>query len=158
MVDTRKASVGSRAPGWFIMCSARLGLVPLTPLYAFVWQESDLCFWHLSREFDSRVKVICLFHDLSSLFCLVLCSTGKTHRQYIYTKTAIQLPWVPRDFLCALSCSVTPPKKLFFLAALPLVTFVEGLNVTEFCPKCNKVVNVTTICPKCNKFVSCLFQ
>ena len=49
-------------------------MLNLTPLYTFVPKKvisvSD------SREFDSRVKVVCVFHDFSSLFCLDLCSIG----------------------------------------------------------------------------------
>ena len=96
---------------------ARLGIDSLLDLQHFCVRESDLCFWHFSREFDSRVKVVCLFHNLSSLFCLDLCSIGKTNRQYL-SKTA-----VPRDFLYAVSGSVKslwgPKRKAFFLAKHP---------------------------------------
>ena len=34
----------------------------LTPLHTFVSKNIDLYFWHLSREFYRRVKVICFFH------------------------------------------------------------------------------------------------
>ena len=81
---------------WFLLES--------NPFVHFCVQESDLCFLHLSREFDS----ICLFHNFSSLFCLG--SIGKTHRQYIFSKTAVQLAWVPGDFLCAVSGLVKPFK------------------------------------------------
>ena len=76
MVDTStlKASVGSWAPGWFIMylhvCEF---LVESNPIEHFCGQKSDL---HsdisaVNRgEFDSRVKVICLFLNYFKLSIL----------------------------------------------------------------------------------------
>ena len=53
--------------GWFMCLHVQdLFLVESNPFVHFCVQESDLCFLHLSREFDS----ICLFHNFSSLFCL----------------------------------------------------------------------------------------
>ena len=69
------------------------------------------------------MKVVCLFHTLSSPFCLDLCSIGKTHRQYIFLKQRFNYPRVPRDFLYAVSGSVKslwgPKRKAFFLAKHP---------------------------------------
>ena len=79
---------------------------------------------------------------LSSLFCLNLCSIGKTHRQYIFSKTAVQLPWTPRDFLCAVSDGkvfiVNHAKSLFFSCFSPgfaLVTSAFGQRYVGLHPK-----------------------
>ena len=88
----------------------------------FCVQESDLCFLHLSREFDS----ICLFHNFSSLFCLG--SIGKTHRQYIFSKIVVQLAWVVRDFLCAVSGLAKPFK------VTRVKSFISrGFTSNDFC-------------------------
>ena len=99
---------------WFLLES--------NPFLHFCVQESDLCFLHLRREFDS----ICLFHNFSSLFCLG--SIGKTHRQYIFSKTAVQLAWVPRDFLCAVSGLVKP-----FKVTRVESFFSRGFASSDFC-------------------------
>ena len=104
-VRERLLYFGSWAPGWFTCLHVQEWfLVESNPFVHFCAQESYLCFLHLSREFDS----ICLFHNFSSFFCLG--SIGKTHRQCIFSKTAVQLAWVPRDFLCAVSGLVKPFK------------------------------------------------
>ena len=122
-VRERLLYVGSWAPGWFMCLHVQdWFLVESNPFAHFCVQESDLCFLHLSREFDS----ICLFHNFSSLFCLG--SIGKTHRQYIFSKTAVQLAWVPRDFLCAVSGLVKP-----FKVTRVESFFSRGFASSDFC-------------------------
>ena len=76
------------------------------------------------------MKVICLFHDLSSLFS-DLSSIGKNTPSIYLFQNSGQLPFVPtcRDFLCPVSGMVTQAESFFlafFVAASPLVTSAFG--------------------------------
>ena len=117
---------------------ARLALVPCWN-YTFLWPKKRSPFltsqWWIEVNLIVEWKLFAFSLIIfSSLFCLNLCFIGKTHRQYIFSRTAVQLPWMPRDFLCALSASVkslywTTRKAFFlefFLPASPLVTSAFG--------------------------------
>ena len=126
---------------------ALLGLVPcwILPLCTLLcsrkWSGfiSDISAVNLIVEWKLFAFSTNIFR---SLFCLDLCSIGNTHRQYTtFCKTASQYhwPWVPRDFLRAVSGSVKslwwPTRKAFFLAALPLATSAFGQRSVGLQPK-----------------------
>ena len=105
------------------VCTSRIGsLLNLIPLYTFVSEKVI----SVSYILAVNLIVLSLFHHFSSLFCLG--SIGKTHRQYIFSKTAVQLAWVPRDFLCAVSDLVKP-----FKVTLVKSFFSRRLASRDFC-------------------------
>ena len=91
----------------------------LVPLYTTV--SKNIVSLNFGGEFNSRGKNIGLLVR-RKLRCLVyLCPTGKkkkpysvskqliigkTHRQYIFSKTAVQLPWVSETFHARFPVSV----------------------------------------------------